>query len=104
MSSETTESGGRGSGLGWIILALVLLPVLYVLSAGPAVAIVDRTGRGEDALEVGYAPLDWLHRHTPLRQSVTGTELLYRLIGLVAPQFVEATAKACETTVPTNAT
>ena len=46
-----------------LIAFVLLLPVLYVLSAGPLLGLHDR-GRlpdwGENAVEVFYAPLGWL--------------------------------------------
>jgi hypothetical protein len=55
--------GGRW--LAWGV-ALALLLLLYVLSYGPALYLVDRTGVGEEALFAAYAPLDWLGERTPL--------------------------------------
>ena len=45
---------------------LLLLPCLYVASIGPVVRYAD-SPRLEHVWSVVYAPLDWLHRHTPLR-------------------------------------
>jgi hypothetical protein len=64
MADETQVR--RRYGL-WIALALVLAPVLYMLSAGPAVYLVERTGTGDDAARIVYAPLIWLAENTPLR-------------------------------------
>jgi hypothetical protein len=63
MSDETQQR--RRYGL-WI--ALVLAPVLYVLSFGPAIYVVKRTGTGQGAARTVYAPLVWLvAENTPLR-------------------------------------
>jgi hypothetical protein len=64
MSDETRA---RRSYWYWLAVALVLAPVLYTLSAGPAVYLVERTGTGDDAARVVYAPLEWLAENTPLR-------------------------------------
>lgn len=40
---------------------------MYVASAGPAVALSEKTGIGKKAMPVIYAPLAYLHKHTPLR-------------------------------------
>ena len=63
MPSEPT---GR-AGFSWLVWVIVLAPVLYVLSIGPAAAVVSRTGTGHDAVSVVYYPLGWLHDNTPLR-------------------------------------
>jgi hypothetical protein len=50
----------RAKGGGWAVLALgvlVVLPMLYVLSVGPAGRFAQETGRGEDAFQIVYAPI-----------------------------------------------
>jgi hypothetical protein len=55
MSDETQQRRGYGF---WVVLALVLAPVVYVLSVGPAAYILERTGgTGEELAEVIYTPL-----------------------------------------------
>lgn len=61
----------RSSGPAVAVLALLLmlLPVLYVLSIGPAVWLHDRglMSNGLDEIaEVVYAPLDWAADASPL--------------------------------------
>lgn len=55
---------------GWFLLLalLVLLPAAYVLSFGPAGYAMKLTGRGVKAVMTAYAPVVWLHDHTPLRE------------------------------------
>lgn len=68
-----TESSSERSKRGAAPLALVglfLLPVLYVLSLGPAVWLYNaQQGQGPAAevLETIYAPLGWLHENTPFQ-------------------------------------
>jgi hypothetical protein len=65
VSDETHERRGYGY---WLVSALVLAPVLYVLSVGPAIYVVKRTGIGQGAARIVYAPLGWLmFAKTPLR-------------------------------------
>jgi hypothetical protein len=49
-----------------IALGLCALPMFYVLSLGPAVWLADRGYLPTEPLQVVYAPLIWLHEHTPL--------------------------------------
>ena len=59
----------RGSSLAPLLCAiLILLPILYVLSIGPVVALVEKTGAGHKAVEVFYTPVIWLHDNTPLKE------------------------------------
>lgn len=63
------SSPSRGSGVVPLVLAiLVLVPILYVLSIGPVVAVLKKTGTGEEAVLVFYAPVIWLHENTPLKE------------------------------------
>ena len=47
---------------------LVALPVLYVLSIGPVVAIASKTKTWPGLSQQFYAPVIWLHDHTLLRR------------------------------------
>lgn len=60
------ESDDRKRAALWPwMLGLLLAPVFYVLSTGPVVAYgIDTIGR--DNLRTFYAPVVWLHEHTPL--------------------------------------
>ena len=64
----SANENGWGTGLQ---TALIALPILYVLSIGPVVYVVERSGL-EDHPVVAivatiYYPLDLLYRKTPLR-------------------------------------
>jgi hypothetical protein len=64
MSDEQPKRGA----LPWWIWAAAFLPMVYLLSVGPVVAVATRLppgARAPDALLALYAPVDWLHRHTP---------------------------------------
>jgi hypothetical protein len=54
--------------LAAVLLMLLFAPVFYVLSIGPVVAMVQQTGQSHDAVEAIYAPVIWLHDHTPLKE------------------------------------
>ncbi|WP_395739689.1 hypothetical protein [Prosthecobacter sp.] len=72
MNDEPDNS--RPSSSSSAILALVVaLPLLYVLSIGPAAYLMSkfRAGQGvEDAASAVYAPILWLHEHTPMKQPI----------------------------------
>jgi hypothetical protein len=53
------------SGMVGVVAAGLLLPILYVLSWGPVGALTERYGLQSTALEVGYAPIDWVVDKSP---------------------------------------
>ena len=59
----------RSSLAVWLIVAAVLLPVVYVLSIGPAMQL-DGGGILSDRFIWTYWPLLWLHAHCPPARNV----------------------------------
>lgn len=58
-----SEHGSGKSGM--LLLCGFCLPVLYVLSLGPAVwLVVANGGTGRDLVTFVYAPLKWLADHS----------------------------------------
>ena len=55
------------SGSLWALLALAI-PLLYILSCGPAIYLIEKTHANSDIFEKVYTPLIWLHDHTPLKE------------------------------------
>ena len=64
------ESRERRSYWFWLAVALVLAPVLYMLSCGPVAYMVERTDTGRTVADVAYRPVIWLHRNMPLRKPI----------------------------------
>lgn len=58
------NSGGK---YGELILALIIVPIVYVLSIGPVVALTEKTRLGP-YLETIYLPVILLHEHTFLEK------------------------------------
>ena len=59
------------SGEPKLILLVLAIPVLYVLSIGPAVPLLEATSNdrvAEAVFETVYSPVIWLHGHTFLKQ------------------------------------
>jgi hypothetical protein len=73
--SEAADKG-RGFRL-WMWLALLVAPVLYALSVGPAMLVVQKAGVGGEVILV-YEPLIWLDKNTPLRGSLKAYIDLWR--------------------------
>ncbi len=59
------ESRGSGSFVVAALVLLLLLPVVYFLSTGPAIWFCVATGMDGAWLETVYAPLVWLHESCP---------------------------------------
>jgi hypothetical protein len=51
-------------------VAVVVLPLIYLLSVGPAVVVVVKAPRLRDPVRAVYAPMIWLHDHTSLKKTM----------------------------------
>lgn len=61
--------GGGAAVLVVLIVGLVFLPLLYTLSIGPVILMVDRNWIGKEwmpALETTYSPLEWTATNVPV--------------------------------------
>ena len=61
------------SGPALVLVIVLLLPVLYVLSIGPATVVIVATGENDELIAVArtvYYPVIWLHDHTPLADPI----------------------------------
>ncbi len=69
MAEAGQDIGSKGSS-GWLLVFLFAVPLLYVLSIGPAVALIIRAQdqRIVRVFERIYAPVIWLHDHTLLKE------------------------------------
>jgi hypothetical protein len=63
---NSREGGSAAAAAAVLCLGLVLLPMFYVLSLGPAVWLANREIVAREPLQVVYAPLIWLHENAPL--------------------------------------
>jgi hypothetical protein len=62
------EEQNQRSGNMMTGMVFALLPILYVLSLGPAVWGVEKMGWDPDLWETIYQPLIWLHENTFLEE------------------------------------
>jgi len=59
------EDRNRGSSAGPVLIVgalLILVPLLYILSCGPAVVLINRGYLSEDGFRIVYYPLDLVAR------------------------------------------
>ena len=66
-----SQPGRRQGGAVVAIAIAILLPILYVLSVGPAVMFVEMTGTEQElgpVLGVVYYPVVWLYANTWLKE------------------------------------
>jgi hypothetical protein len=68
--TESNRSPDSRGSSGWLVIFCVVAPLLYVLSIGPAAALVSRANNGRNAASLRkiYAPVIWLHDHTVLKK------------------------------------
>ena len=68
--AETGQTSDPKGSSGWLIILVVAVPLLYVLSIGPAEAVFSRTKNSRTINLLGkvYAPVIWLHDHTILKK------------------------------------
>jgi len=66
------KSGGNptAAAVALIAGACCMLPLLYVLSLGPALWLARRFPGLRSPCEVIYTPLQWLYDNTPLRAAL----------------------------------
>lgn len=70
---DEKRSAKRGSGGAAVLVVLIvglgLLPLVYTLSIGPVILMVDRNWIGKEwmpALETTYWPLEWTSNNVPI--------------------------------------
>lgn len=61
---ENQDQQGNRIAIG---VAIVFLPVLYVLSIGPVVWLVEKLNWPEEYFKNFYQPVVWLHDNTALK-------------------------------------
>lgn len=68
MNSAPDDRDRNNSGsAGWVAALLLIGPLLYVLSIGPA-GRLEKEGHLPKSIRSVYAPVIWLHHHTPLEK------------------------------------
>jgi len=82
----SNKQGTVGPVAFTVIGLLALLPILYVLSSGPAVGLVARDYISQDTIEVVYSPLDFVcQRCTPFEQAMSWYVDLFQPVYEVPP-------------------
>lgn len=61
------QDRGQAGAAGWVAVLLLLSPLLYILSIGPA-GWLQKEGYLPRSVRTVYAPVVWLHNHTPLEK------------------------------------
>ena len=66
---DRNEGPQKTSAASVITIVFLILPLLYILSLGPVVYVLQLTnGAGADFAEAFYYPVIWLHDNTPLKE------------------------------------
>jgi hypothetical protein len=53
-----------------VVVMMIILPVIYILSVGPAILIVVKFPKLRAPIHAVYAPMIWLHDHTDLKKTM----------------------------------
>ena len=83
MEQEESNTGNETSGASiglWVGIGLVLLPIIYILSVGPAVRMAYAMDWPTPFIEIPYAPLIWVYENSDSFESFIDWYL--RLYGL----------------------
>lgn len=62
-AKEATAQGSAAAVVVVMLMITVMLPVLYVLSLGPVIMMIERGGMSTEFWQWFYAPLEWLCEH-----------------------------------------
>ena len=65
MDDKPTKRGGAAAVLV-VVIALTLLPMLYVASSGPAIVCRDRGVISQETLVTIYWPVSWAIQNVPV--------------------------------------
>ncbi len=57
---DSGEAGRRPGRWPWLLAMVPVLLIAYVLSIGPVVALVEKTGTDRTPFQAFYAPVVWL--------------------------------------------
>jgi len=66
MDEKPTKRGGGAVPVVILLVVLILLPILYVLSVGPAVLMATSGRMNPKTLEAVYWPLEWTASNVPV--------------------------------------
>lgn len=69
-TKDDDRSSSGAMGPVCIVGVFLLLPILYVLSTGPAVMLRDRGFITQDTLRTVYAPIFWLSEYEIVRDGI----------------------------------
>ncbi|HTB85871.1 MAG TPA: hypothetical protein VK742_19665 [Candidatus Sulfotelmatobacter sp.] len=66
--TDDSKSDGRHHLFPWTVTLLIVIPIIYLLSVGPALWLRDKTGIGHSpwvsSLSVIYQPFKWMYLHS----------------------------------------
>ena len=66
MSEDPKKKGGTTGPVVFVVIGLlIVLPVLYVLSAGPAALLTDKRYISVETLQTIYRPITWAGKRSP---------------------------------------
>ena len=94
MDDKATKRGG-GAVVVMVLVVVLLLPMIYVLSVGPAIWLAERGRLSEQSLTTTYGPLEWTANNVP----VVGLAITWYVEWWQTPQLIYSAP-----TLPSTAT
>jgi hypothetical protein len=70
LMADTAEKHHVTRALHYLMVALVVVPLVYILSSGPAIILVVKAPKLRDPVRAVYWPMLWLHDHTSLKTTM----------------------------------
>jgi hypothetical protein len=66
--TDDFKPGDRTRFLAWAAAVVIAIPILYIMSVGPALWLRDKTGIGHSpwvsSFSVVYEPFKWIYLHS----------------------------------------
>jgi hypothetical protein len=88
MSASSPPFSGRSSGVGWTIVLLIMVPLLYLLAFHPVALLIAKPENDSPPpawLVAGGRPYEWLYNNVPFLRTPIETYTMWWTVRLSKP-------------------